>query len=146
MSKSKKTKNQSYFKSLPWPKIVILIVIGISFLTVIAAVIYSVMYSPEKIIHAEVKALAKDYYENYVYKDIEDSGSTPAKALEPYREHGLTPVKLRQILLSDEERNIKVTALIEEYCNTTQTTVRFYPDPPYGKTDYHVSYVYSCNF
>lgn len=152
MSKTKKN-NRKLPKSITgskiWPKVVSLSIIGVCFILVIISIIASFIYSPENVVHSSVESLAKDYYENYIYSEIENSDnpdSTPEKALSSYQKHGLTPVKLRQILLHHEKQNAKILTFIENYCDINQTNIRYYPDPPYGKTDYHVSYVYSCNF
>ncbi len=120
---------------------VIIFLIILVFLSVFAAV----NLRPENRIKSEFENLARDYYENIFYENMlsaENYSGNPEKSLAPFRERGLAKISLRQISLSD----LSVSDFLLERCESGSTFVRFYPDPPYGRADYHAEYTYSCNF
>ena len=132
-------------------KPIIFIIIGILMVLVIFTTIYSILNKPEDRVKARISALATDYYENYFYDDftsseqfaqIEDINS----AMEKYTRRGFSDISLRQLFLHDSSRTTNDAAFLKNYCNENKTFIRIFPEPPYGKTDYHIEYTYSCNF
>ena len=124
---------------------IILAIIPLAFITVIVAIFCALFFTPERITKSTISALATDYYENHFYNQLSlDEAST--SDLYKYETYGFAPVTLRQLLLYDNQKNADSAASILKYCDENTTTIRFFLDQPYGKTDYHVDYTYSCSF
>ena len=129
----------------------ILIVIAIASITVAFGIIYVIFFNSEKMVKSQISALATDYYENYFYQKLQNSEQfkqlqDPATALEKYHTDGLSPVTLNDLLLYDNQKNIKYSEYLTKYCDENATVVKFYMDPPYDRTSYHTEITYSCNF
>lgn len=125
------------------------VVIGISFVIVIFWLIFSLINQPSSRVPRIISQMAEDYYENYLYEGISKADSfknSPEKAMEKYLERGFSSVKLRTLLLFDNQKNEKYANELLKYCNGDATSVKFYPDAPYGQKDYHIDYSYSCEF
>jgi|GEM_PF-932666 len=69
-----------------------------------------------------------------------------AKIMSRYEKNGFAKVTLRQLLLYDSEKDPAATAILDTYCDENETSVRFIPDPPFGRKNYHIEYTYSCTF
>ena len=126
----------------------ILILIPLLAIIITIAIVCTMLLSPEHQVKNSFESLARHYYENVFYENMLDSNTysgDPAKALEKYESSGLNPVNLRQLILLDENNNID-TDYILKYCDSEQTTVKYFPESPYSKTSYHTEYSYSCNF
>ena len=54
-------------------KWVILIVIGLAMLTVIIALVCSIVFEDEKVVKAKMDNLAKIYYEEFIYEGIKNA-------------------------------------------------------------------------
>lgn len=139
-------------KSSNFSRNAILSVIILAMLVVILCVLMQVFVDKESTVKHKIEEISADYYENYYYDSINKDTSTdseenlPSNILEKYHERGLVIVPLRQLLLFDNRRHLDSAALLTEYCDENTTYIRIYPDPPYGKKDYHVEYNYSCTF
>ena len=116
-----------------------LAIIVISTLLVIFTIITHYIFSPERLAKSEISTLAKEYYEDIFYPKITDRS-----VLETYKASGLPRLTLRQLVLHTPALSPAKHA--EEYCDINSTIIRIYPDPPYGKSDYHVEYTYACEF
>ena len=128
-------------------KTVTLIIIGLAALMVILASFTAFFFTPEKIIKSEVESLAKNYYENIIYKKISASSEkTLDEIMAKYTETGFSRVTLRQLLILNAETHPNATAIITTYCDDSASSVKFFPEPPYGQTDYRIEYDYSCDF
>lgn len=115
-------------------------------IAVIVAVICSFLLTPERTVTSSIDNLARNYYENYFYPTLTSSDRFSEDVFTKYAERGFTPITLRQLLLHDEIASAGQATTIKKYCDENSTIIRFYPDPPYGKSDYHIGYTYSCNF
>ena len=128
-----------------------LTVIGVSIFIVALTILSSILFSPERVTKNQISQLASEYYENYFYaKLITANPSITTKELEEilgkYQTSGLAAIPLRQLLLYDNQKNAASAPKLEKYCDTNNTYMKFYPEPPYSKTSYHTEYFYSCNF
>ncbi|MBR5046126.1 hypothetical protein IKX73_00625 [Candidatus Saccharibacteria bacterium] len=127
----------------------ILAVIILAMLTVILTLLFSNFYDPEKLTTKRIEEITADYYETYFYPRIENYGTTDksmSDIMSRYKETGFSKITLRQLLLFDSARHADLSKLLTKYCDPEATYVKIYPDEPYGKTDYHVDYTYSCAF
>jgi hypothetical protein len=135
-------------------KPVILTVIGLAGLTVILATFSAFYFTPERVVKDEIDSLAKSYYENKIYENIINANATDISSgkksletiMEKYTRVGFSPISLRQLFLVGSGSRPNTTAIITKYCNENTTSLTFFPDPPYGKEDYHISYTYDCKF
>ncbi len=125
-------------------RITIIVVIIIAMLVVAAAIAIQLFNTPERSVKSKIENIASDYYENYFYKKIVKNGTTDV--IGKYKETGFARVYFRQFLLYDNEKYASEAPLIKKYCDENSSFVIFYPDPPYGQTNYHVEYNYSCEF
>ena len=127
----------------------ILTVIILAGMMVVLATFFAATTNTEDIIKGKITEITADYYENYYYDKI-ISAVTAEKPLSEimslYEKYGLNPISMEQLLLRDEKKYPASTAAISTYCDIKATTVRIYPNSPFGRTDYHVDYRYSCNF
>ncbi len=134
-------------KSRSWVQKTIITIITCAFVAVLIALICSFLFSPERTVYGMIEEATSDYYENFIYKTTaEMNKGNVAPALSPHQERGLTTVPIQQILLHDKKKYTDKAALIEKYCDTERTTVKYYPTEPYGSTDYRTEINYSCNF
>ena len=130
-------------------KRIILIVIVLAMLSVGAGALTYLFAKPEFIGKDGLAKLATDYYENDFYDTILqiDTSSQPlAERLERYSKIGFAEVYLRQLLILKGEKYQKAATYLKKHCDENRTYVRYYPDSPYGRKDYHIEYAYSCNF
>lgn len=126
----------------PLYKKIVLVIIALTVIIVIATIVAIPFLEPERRVKADITALATDYYENYLYPD--DLASSPN--VSKYETYGFAPITLRQLLLHDHGKNSSHTSFLSQYCDPTATIIKYYADPPYGRTDYHIDYTYSCEF
>lgn len=136
-------------KSYIFAKKTVLTVIIVAMLAVVLAVLASSFMKPENIVKNKISEVAKDYYENYFYDKIleyKPAGQTMTEAMERYVKNGFSEVQLRQLMLFDGRRHAEAEAILYTYCDPDATTVHFYPEEPFGKTDYRVEYKYACIF
>ena len=142
LSRSKEFSRKSFLAA----RRTILTVIVLAMLTVILTVLLVNFSNPERIVKSKIEAIATDYYENYYDPaDYTTSDKSAAELLSLYENTGLR-APLRQLLLFDNRRHADSAAILREYCDESETYVKFYPYAPYGKTDYRVEYFYSCIF
>ena len=141
MNKRRKKKNK--FTSV---QKTIMAIIALAFIIVIFFALFTTFYTPENNIKSKISNLAKDYYENYLYELISDNSSTPAEALKGYTESGLSVVYLRQLLYYSNEIDTETIDYLTTHCNENNTTIKYYPEPPFSKTSYHIDFTYSCDF
>lgn len=128
---------------------IVLIVIFALITTVGIAIAAAFLLQPELQIKQKFAAIANNYYENTIYESMLNSdqfSGNPADALEKNSERGLALVTLRQIILLDETVPTDVANYLEKYCDINKTSVRFYPQSPFSRTDYRAEYTYDCNF
>ena len=103
-------------------------------------------FQPKLAVEREMETLTRDYYENYYYDEIMNNGGG-VKALEEMVDYGLPSVKLRKLLLFDNQRHAESAAVFDSKhykCDTNTTWAKIFPYAPYGRTDYRVEYTYGC--
>lgn len=128
-------------------KNVIITVIILAMMIVILVVLSFVFNNPEHRVKGIINELVADYYENDMYKSIADVNKTDAKiksVIEKYKETGFSNVPLRQILL--HKNDAETIEFVTKYCDENKSVIKYYPDEPYGKTNYHTEIYYSCEF
>ena len=141
--------NQQRRNRLPWLRNLILIIILAATATIVTVIIMANISKPENQITSRISALASDYYESTFYENLISSDNysgNPADALSKYTDYGLSPITLRQLLLNDQVKTAEDANYLLEYCDENRTSVKFYPESPYSRTDYHVEYTYSCEY
>ncbi|MBR3365671.1 hypothetical protein IKG48_00930 [Candidatus Saccharibacteria bacterium] len=127
-------------------------VIFICICTVLVALnaVASAYFNPRAVVNREIYSLAREYYEDYLYQNLigDRTGDAIAEELKEYRDSGTGNTYLRQLLLYDSGRRQKATGYFEQdgfTCDRNETYVKYFPDPPYGKEDYHFDIKLVCN-
>ena len=143
------TKQKKKFSPFaPTAKSMAIAAIVISIFAVVLSLIIRIFYNPADVAERKFEFLAKDYYENYYYeKFVATAGDDLDAAFERYANYGFAPVRLRQLLLFDGGRNEsyeKYFNLTSYKCDTNASSVTYYPEAPFGKTNYRVVYNLSC--
>ena len=151
LNKKVAKKIQSKKVADPVEKKITIICLIVSTIVVAASLFVGIFFNPEKIAKRKMEYLVADYYENYFYDNfvgtVEDDDSD--KVFEKYAEIGFAPVYLRQLLLFDNRKHDdfnKYFTTKNYVCNKNVTRAQIFPVAPYGKTDYKVTYTYSCNY
>lgn len=134
----------------PIEKKITIVCIIVAAVAVVASLFIGFFFNSERVAQRKLAELAKDYYENYYYdkfmQTIDDESLE--EAFGKNEERGFAPVYLRQLLLFDNERNTKYEKYFSTSgykCNKNETKIQIFPEAPYGKTNYKVEYVFSCN-
>jgi len=128
-------------------KPITLAIIGLAGLMVILATFSAFFFTPERVVKDKVETLAKEYYENTLYENIVNSTTKPLdEVMKKYAEKGFSRIFLRQLLVLSSSTHPDYSSIITSYCNENLTSIVIYPDAPYGKSDYHIEYDYSCKF
>lgn len=105
----------------------------------------------DKVVERKTQEMAEDYYENYFYDNFLATLNSGNKevAFEKYETTGFAPVLLRQLLLFDGKRNQDYMKHFDNeyyYCDVHTSRILFYPVAPYGRKDYRVEQVLTCNY
>ena len=137
--KGKATKKTVAKRNLSGIQKLIIGVIVAAIVVVAFALICVFVLTPERTIKTEIEKLAADYYESSFYGDGEET-------LSKYKDSGLAPVTLRQLILHDVEKNHEIGERIKKYCDENSTMIIFYPEEQYSKTSFRAEYTYSCEF
>lgn len=128
-------------RSYRFSKNTILTVISFLMLTMIGFTIFNFITTPEFLVKHKIQNIADDYYQNYFYDSIPEK-----EGLSHYTETGLSRISLRQLLLYSDRKYDDTTNWFKKYCDLDKTNLKFYPEEPYNRTNYHVEYSYSCKF
>ena len=125
-----------------------MIIIMACVVLVAVATLVVLFSTPEQRIKRRIESLTREYYEEYYYDKFTSSipDSNRESLMEKYSEYGFSEVPLRQLLLYDNGKHSDEVDELGRYCDINGTSVRIIPDAPYGKTNYHVEYKYSCKF
>ena len=147
LAHTKETNRKLFFAT----KRAILTIIILTMLVVVLATLLSSFSSPERVVKQKIEAIASDYYENYFYPQLTaidemQNASTLTEKMKRYTSSGFAKVTLRQLLLFDGERYAEAAAILTTYCDENQTFVQIFPESPFGRTNYHIDYHYSCDF
>lgn len=126
----------------PLARCITIVVIVLSTLLVAFNVFASSFFDPRAIVDRELSSLAKEYYEDYLYKNLVGTrtGDAIGEELKRYKDAGVSNTYLRQLLLYDSGRRQDAASHFNHKgytCDRNQTYVKYYPEPPYGKKDYH---------
>ena len=128
---------------------VILAVIGVAIAVVVVGVIYSLVWSPEKATKAKLDEMARGYYEGFTYENLINGAMSQEDiedVMDKYKVRGFAPVYLRQLLLYNNQENMKEAGFVKNYCDENLTYVKIYPEAPYDKKSYRVEYNYVCEW
>lgn len=133
-----------------YKKIILFVIFAAMFIVIIAS-INIIFINNEKLVKDRIDSIARDYYENYFYNNFSNSDKFKKlnnldEAMEKYHNQGFASVSLNDLLLYDNHKNEQYADFLTKYCDRNKTRAKFYIDPPYEKTSYHVEYTYSCNF
>ena len=129
-------------------KKIVIIVIAIAMGAVGIVLLVNLVFNNEAITKRKIEGLARDYYESYYYSKVEGLAGKDKAAgvMSGYAESGLSRISLRQLLLYDNGKNMSMLDEISAFCDTDLTSVKIYPEEPYGNRNYRIEYNYSCNF
>ena len=142
-------KRSNSSRNHPSVKNIVIIIILILIVIIGGVIAASFFFQPERQVKQKFESIATKYYESNIYDSMLKSdhySGNPNDSLERYSERGMTPVTLRQLLHLDDSISADVADYLRKYCDVNATTAKFYPDPPFSRTDYHVEYTYACNF
>ena len=124
----------------------IILLIALAIGAVAFVLIFNILNTPERITKGKIEGFAREYYEEYFYEDFIATSSDTDSLLASYTEKGFSPVPLRQLLLFDGGRHYDEQTALSEYCDLNATKVTFYPESPYGKTNYRMDIKFACEF
>ena len=147
---SKYKKKQSFKLNSEFFKKISIGLIAVSMLAVFSFAVYKAINTPEKVATDKIQDLTREYYEDYFYPKVKQS--TPEanfeNVMKAYVESGINNgrLTLRNVLFYDNGRNKAYSDELSEYCDLDETYAKIVPNKPYGKTDYHIIFEYSCNF
>lgn len=128
---------------------VILAVIGVAIAVVVFGVIYGLVWSPEKATKAKLDEMAREYYEGFTYENLINGAMSQDEiedVMDKYKVRGFAPVYLRQLLLYNNQENMKEASFVKNYCDENLTYMKIYPEAPYDKKSYRVEYNYVCEW
>ena len=131
----------------PAQKIIISVIV-ILFVLLSSTILFAFLNKPENVIKSKISTLATDYYENYLYEKISNhnESNSASRALEGSEKYGLATTPLSQLLFYDKKIDQETIKYLTSHCDENKTTVKFYPEPPYSKTSYHIEFFYTCDF
>ena len=138
-------------KNFLFSKRAILTIIIVAAMTVVLALLFNILTTPERTITKKIEDIAADYYENYLYSSIASSSSINntkpvTEIIGNYAKNGFDAITLHQLLLFDNQRHANAAAILSRYCDEYETTIHYYPVAPFGQKDYHADITYSCIF
>lgn len=127
---------------------IILIMIIVACIIGVGALVFSKSYfATENQLQREIEMLAADYYENYLYENYfqKISESDRRAEFEQYINRGMNPVYLREILNYGKDNHPEAAKIFQNaLCDTNSTSVKYFPEEPYGKSDFRAEYKLSC--
>ena len=147
--KSYDNKRQLAKIPLSFTQKLIISVIILAVVVTLIGIIISFFLRSEHLTKSRIESLASDYYENYFYENLinsENFSGDIEATMNKHIETGFTPITLRQLILHDQEKTASIADSLRSNCDIERTTIKYYPVPPYSRTDYRVDYNYICNF
>ena len=126
---------------------ILLTVIVLCAVGVIALLFSKTYFAPENQLQRELEALATDYYENYLYENyfLNVPESDRTAEFEQYLTRGMEPIYLRELLSHAKNLHPNSAQIFQSAgCDTNSTSVKYFPDAPYEKSDFHAEYKFSC--
>ena len=135
------------FSPLAKRTVVVFVAICITLVTI--NVVASSYFNPETVVNREITALAQEYYEDYLYQNLigDRTGDAIVEELKRYDTVGVNNTYLRQLLLYDSGRRKGASGYFDQpgfTCDRNKTYIKYFPDPPYGKKDYHFDIKLVC--
>lgn len=130
-------------------KKIVTVVILLLMATLITGTVVILSYDEREVAKSKIEEKARDYYENSLYSSLIKEGMEQEEIeglMERYLVRGFARVRLRQLLLREENGRTEDANLIRKYCDEDKTTVKFYPEAPFDKKSYRVEYEYECEF
>lgn len=126
-------------------------------MTVIIALIVAVavalasflLLNPKRLAMNKIEAMAKEYYEDFTYAGLVENVGTGSKLHEvmgKYVAKGFASVSLRQLLLYNNQKNLKGGGFLREMCDENTSSVKFYPEEPFDQHSYRIEYRLNCDF
>lgn len=146
---SSRNKRQATKVPLSFTQKLIIVVIILAIIVTIIGIIISFFLQPEHLTKSRIEGLAADYYENFLYENLinsENYSGDIEATMSKHVETGFTPITLRQLILHDQEKTASIADSLRNNCDIERTTIKYFPVPPYSRTDYRVDYNYICNF
>ncbi len=134
-------------QTLTLEQILLLITTVVCALAVLFAIAVQVWFTPKQIAERRLDALAREYYNVYLYPQFANSDEDLKLAFAKYVDTGMPVTYLRQLLLFNNGAHSDELSIFQNekfYCNTNSTGVRYYPRMPYGPQDYDVEFYYDC--
>ncbi|GHU80989.1 hypothetical protein FACS1894191_7370 [Clostridia bacterium] len=137
-----------------------LIIISLSALILLAGATTAAIFliknnsSNKPALTESLKSLGSDFYENYYYVQLKEAyeGEKLTEFLEKYKDTGIKVNldNLERYPSPDLDNKSLVAEFInnktEEKCDSVETKVSIYPEPPYSATSYRLEQSLSCNF
>ena len=126
---------------------IILGVIGLLILIVVIFTICAFKFDTKFQVEAKISDLTREYYENYYYPNaFGNDTEISTNFLSRFSDSGLTPVTLRQLLLTLDNVSESDAAFLKKYCDENATSVHYFPEEPYAADSYRSEITYSCNY
>ena len=125
------------------------IIIAVCSVLVLLNVAASAYFNPKTVVEREISALAEEYYEDYLYDNLVGSreGAAVAEEMKRYKDTGVSNTYLRQLLLYDSGRRKEASGYFDQKnfkCDRNKTYVKFFPEEPYQKENYHFEIKLFC--
>lgn len=125
------------------------IIIAVCSVLVLLNVAASAYFNPKTVVEREISALAKEYYEDYLYNNLIGSreGAAVAEEMKRYKDTGVSNTYLRQLLLYDSGRRKEASGYFNQKnfkCDHNKTYVKFFPEEPYQKENYRFEIKLFC--
>ena len=133
----------------PLAKTVASMAVVVSMVIVVFSLILNVYYEPAKVAERNFEKMARDYYENYLYPKIADSGDNLEETFKKYEDVGMAPVLLRQLLNYDGGKYAEAEKYFDTQkykCDENETMAMFKPVAPYNAKNYEMTVEMSCNY
>lgn len=126
------------------------IVLGIIIIIVLIILCITVFFNKEKVITRKIKAMGKDYYNNYYYDALSKNRKKEEldTILSKYVETGIKIdlKSLEKYSSGKYKEEIKKLKSDKKECDKSNTAVIIYPQEPYGKNNYKIKVELDCGF
>ena len=122
--------------------VILVVVVGVALASVL-------LLNPKRLATNKIEEMAKEYYEEFTYDGLVENvgtGDELREAMEKYTTRGFASVSLRQLLLYDNQKNLKDGGFLREMCDENTTSVKFYPEEPFDRHSYRIEYKLDCDF
>lgn len=135
--------------SAPLAKRFAIIIIIFCSAIILLNIVANAYFNPGAVVDREINNLAKEYYEDYLYQNMTTGLSEEeiTKELARYEKSGTGNVYLRQLLLYDSGRREDAASYFNHKgytCDRNKTYVKYYPEPPFKKENYHFEIKLAC--